>query len=255
MKFTQVRNATIILNYNGKKILFDPWLAKKGSLRSITSPDEKKNAIKNPTANLPISISEIVKDIDACIITHIHIDHVDEDSMKNINKDTKIFVQNTEDCLQIKGFGFNNIEILSENGLLFDNITLYKINGQHGETPETAEGMSCGVILKSDNEPTTYVCGDTIWYGEVKKAINEHNPNVIVLNACDARLMDTGRLIMNLDDIKKVRETSLDSKIIISHMEAVNHAFINRCDVREFVENNCLDNIYIPNDGESYDFK
>lgn len=31
MKFEQIRNATIILDYAGKKFLVDPWLAPQGS--------------------------------------------------------------------------------------------------------------------------------------------------------------------------------------------------------------------------------
>ena len=31
MQFEQIRNATIVLEYAGKKFLVDPWLAPKGS--------------------------------------------------------------------------------------------------------------------------------------------------------------------------------------------------------------------------------
>jgi len=253
MIFQQIRNATIKITYQNKVILIDPWLAKKGSLRSIESPDPKKNTIKNPTAELPMSISDIVDDVDVCIITHNHIDHFDEVSINYLNKEIKILVQNNDDLKIIKDLGFNDIELLNSSGTIFDGVTIIQTKGQHGESKESAEGPVSGAILKGNNEKIVYICGDTIWYNEIAETIKKYQPEVIVLNACDARLK-SGRLIMNLDDIKEVHEFANDANIIVSHMEAVNHAYVNRVDVKKFVKENNLKKIYIPDDGESYKF-
>ena len=53
--------------------------------------EERKTRL--PTRDLPISIEEIVKDIDAVIITHTHVDHWDEYTSKYIPKYIPIFVQ------------------------------------------------------------------------------------------------------------------------------------------------------------------
>lgn len=254
MVFQQIRNATVKITFEDINILIDPWFAKKSSLRSIESPDLKKNEILNPTVELPFSIEEIIEDVDICIVTHTHIDHFDEDSISYLPKSTKIFTQSIEDLKIIKDLGYDNIDILDEKGTKVNNIMIYKVKGQHGETLETAEGEACGVVLKSENEKTLYVCGDTIWYDGVEKAIEKYQSEIIVLNACDARLKDTGRLIMNLDDIKSVYDKANDAKLVISHLEAVNHAFINRKDIKEFVLNNNMKQVYIPDDGESITF-
>ncbi len=47
--------------------------------------------------DLPISINEILKGIQAVIITHTHIDHWDDYAVKYIPKNTPIFVQNPGD--------------------------------------------------------------------------------------------------------------------------------------------------------------
>jgi len=48
MKFTQIRNATLIINYAGKKILIDPWLAEKGAVPGFGGTIN--DHIRNPTA-------------------------------------------------------------------------------------------------------------------------------------------------------------------------------------------------------------
>lgn len=253
MIFQQIRNATIKITYQDKVFLIDPWLAKKGSLRSIESPDDQKNLIKNPTADLPISIEEIVNDVDVCIITHNHIDHFDNESMSHLNRDILVFVQNEEDQQIIKELGFTNVSLLDYNGIDLDGIMMYQTDGQHGETKATAEGPVSGIVLQSESEDTLYICGDTIWYEEINNNLDKFQPQVIVLNACDARLK-SGRLIMDLSDIKAVYEHAKGANIIVSHLEAVNHAYINRHDVKEYLKENQMKNVYVPDDGEKYQF-
>lgn len=257
MIFQQIRNATTKIKYGNKIILIDPWLVPKGSMRSCKSPDKKRNEIKNPTVGLPFTKEDIVKDVDICIITHNHIDHFDPDSMSLFSKTIKVFVQNKCDLKIITELGFNDVEILSESGNEFEQITFYKTPGQHGETPITAAGSVSGVILKHMQEKTLYLVGDTIWYDKIKKTIDNFQPEVIVLNAGDARLW-TGRVIMNLADINAVyeyvKEYAKPASIIVSHLEAVNHAFVARSEIREFISEHKLSAVYVPDDGEKINF-
>ena len=47
--------------------------------------------------DLPIQMDEILKNLDAVIITHTHVDHWDDCASKVIPKDIPIFVQNASD--------------------------------------------------------------------------------------------------------------------------------------------------------------
>lgn len=46
----------------------------------------RNEKIKNPMNDLPFPIAEIIKGVDAVIVTHTHGDHWDEDAAKYTNK-------------------------------------------------------------------------------------------------------------------------------------------------------------------------
>ena len=68
MKFKQIRNATLNIEYGRKKFLIDPWLAEKGAIPGFSGTIN--DHVRNPTADLPVPISEIVN-VDAVILTHV----------------------------------------------------------------------------------------------------------------------------------------------------------------------------------------
>ena len=249
MKITQVRNATIIVEYNNTKFLIDPWLT------AINSE------IRQPRVELPFEIEKIV-DVDAVIITHIHSDHWDEFAESALDKNIKVFIQSIIDRDYIISKGFKNVEIIQESGTEYNGITLYKTGTQHGKReiikPLCASiGMpydAMGVVFKSEDEKTLYIAGDTIWCEEVIEALTKYHPDVIVINACAATVLNGERLIMNIDDVKEVLQNAPNSTVIASHMDTVSHLSVTRNDLKEFKNKNNIDNLLIPEDGEVIDF-
>lgn len=260
MYFQQIRNATIKIQYAGKQLLFDPWLQSKGEMGTLQGypvPDPEMAKIPNPMTDLPIPIKEILSNVDAYIVTHVHPDHFDMDTEttggKRLNKTTPIFVQSKEDKEYMKHSGFINSSILSEHGNSFGEITLIKTPGCHGT--KIPCGPSSGVILKHEEEPTVYIVGDTIWYPEVEQVIRTHQPNIIILNASAAEFIDNGRLIMDDNDLYQVYQTAPNAVIIASHMDAVSHSRLTRKTLKEKLnEKGILNQIRIPEDGETYCF-
>jgi L-ascorbate metabolism protein UlaG (beta-lactamase superfamily) len=94
MIFQQIRNATVKVTFSEKVFLVDPWLEDKGENEIIESPDPKKNSLSNPMIDLPIPIDEILEGLDACIVTHIHLDHF---ATKHLPKDMLFILQNKAD--------------------------------------------------------------------------------------------------------------------------------------------------------------
>ena len=123
MKITQVRSATIIVEYNNTKFLIDPWLMPKDYMPGFDSAINSQ--IRQPRVELPFGIEKIV-DVDAVIITHIHPDHWDEFAENSLNKDIKVFVQSNFDKDYVISKSFANVEVIQESGTEYNGITLYK---------------------------------------------------------------------------------------------------------------------------------
>lgn len=253
MKIEQIRNATIVVKYAGYKFLIDPFLSKKGTLPPFPNSDRQDQ--NNPLVELPVSVESLINDLDAIIVTHLHMDHYDDAAKKLLPKEIKMFVQNEEDAVQVKSDGFTNVEVLQED-TTFNGIQLIKTKGEHGrgEILKLA-GQVCGVIFKHSSEKTLYVAGDTVWYEAVQEVIDTHKPDVIVVNGGDNQFHQGGSLVMNKEDIFEVHKAAPAAKIISVHMEAVNHWNLSRAELRNFIADKGIsENVLVPEDGEYYTF-
>lgn len=250
MKVTQIRNATLVVEYAGKKFLIDPFLADKGTYPPF--PNSLRQDQFNPLVNLPTSLDNIIN-VDAVIVTHLHLDHFDDVAKEVLPKDIKMFVQNEEDANEVRNAGFQNVEVIQED-TVYENIQLIKTKGEHGrgEILKFA-GNVCGVVFNHPNEKTFYVAGDTVWYEAIQEVIDAHKPEIIVVNGGDNQFIEGGSLMMGKDDIYEVYKAAPNAKIIVSHMEAVNHWTLSRNELKRFIhEKEISSNVLVPEDGESY---
>lgn len=253
MKVTQVRNATLIVEYAGKKFLVDPFLAEKGTYPPF--PNSLRQDQHNPLVSLPISLDHMLSGVDAVIVTHLHLDHFDDTAKKVLPKDIKMFVQNAEDAIEVKGAGFQNVEVLEED-TQFGDIELIKTKGEHGRGEILKiVGLVCGVVFKHPTEKTLYVAGDTVWYDAVQEVTETHKPEIIVVNGGDNQFLQGGSLVMGKDDIYEVCKAAPNAKVISVHMEAVNHWTLSREELKSYIhEKGISSNVLVPDDGESYTF-
>jgi L-ascorbate metabolism protein UlaG (beta-lactamase superfamily) len=254
MDIQLIRNATIVVEYAGKKFLIDPMLAEKGAYAPF--PNAPRQDQNNPLVSLPTSIDNIIQDIDAVIVTHLHYDHWDAAAKEALPKEIKVIAQNEEDMTEIRKAGFQNVEVLRED-TVFEDIQLIKTRGEHGrgEILKLA-GLVCGIVFKHPTEKTSYIAGDTVWYEAVREVINTHVPEIIVVNAGDNQFFEGGSLVMGKDDVYEVYKAAPNAKIIAIHMEAVNHWALSREELKRFSnEKRIRSNVLVPNDGESYTFE
>lgn len=251
MNIQHIRNATLVVDYAGKRFLVDPFLAEKGTLPPF--PNSARQDQNNPLVSLPKSIEEVISGVDAVIVTHTHLDHWDDAAKDALPKDIKLFTQNEADKEEIGNAGFTNIEVLAED-TVFEGIQLIKTKGEHGRGEILKiVGSVCGVVFKHQEEKTLYVAGDTVWYEEVEKTLNTHKPEVIVVNAGDNQFLEGGSLVMDEEDVLKVHQTAPEATIISVHMEAVNHWALSRQELKDYAEEKGMsDNLLVPDDGEQY---
>lgn len=249
MKIQLIRNAALKINYGGQTFLVDPMLSPKGAFPGFEQTIRQE--LDNPIVDLPISIPEILEGVDAVILTHLHPDHWDEVAAKEIAKDTQILTTFPEFQDNLIKQGFTNVQLIAENSD-FEGIQLNLTECRHGNNREALELYDpvAGVVFKHPHEDTLYLASDTIWYDGVEDAIETHQPEVIVLNA--GKNMDTklGAIIMGEEDVRYVYLKSPQSQIICVHMEAVNHWGLSRDTLKQFIKDEKLSTVQVPEDGE-----
>ena len=260
--FQHIRSATSKVTFAGITFLVDPLLAAKDAYPGfdVAKYDADKRI---PMTELPMSIEEVLKGIDAVIVTHTHSDHWDEVACEKIGKDIPIFTQHAADAKLIRSKGFKDVRVTGTK-TPFKNVFISKTAGEHGSEQILSDPMiaeisdeSMGFVLSSkDSKNTIYFAGDTIWNGYVEVSIKKHNPDFIVLNTGYAEIKGyEGSLIMGKDDVVTCTNFAKNSKVICVHMDAINHCSLKRYMLRDFVKEKKLeDKVFIPDDGESIKF-
>lgn len=248
MKFQLLRNATCLIETGGKKLLIDPMLGAKSAYDPVPWTS---NGIRNPTVDLPFSpqqLEKLINSVDAVLITHTHNDHWDKAAQALIPPNKHLLVQ-PEDAAKLANQGFTHVETVVTATTLGE-LTITRTSGQHG-TGEIGKRMGTvsGFVI-SGGKKRIYVAGDTIWCDEVKAAITLHKPDVIVLNAGGARFDHGDPIIMTSADVVDVCRHAPEAMIICVHMEALNHCYLKRSDLRhQIAEHGFSKRCFVPNDG------
>ena len=256
MNITQIRNATLLITYAGKRLLIDPMLAPKDAYPGF--PGTAHAERRNPTVELPVDVNTLLN-ADAVIVTHTHDDHWDEAAIAAIPKTLPVFVQHEADGALLRSQGFEDIRLLTADSE-FAGVRLQKTtSGQHGSdrtyaVPAMAErlGEACGVVFRHPQEKTLWLVGDTIWRDDIAADLLKLRPDVVVLNAGYAHVIGFGPIIMGKEDLLNVHFTLPEAKIMAIHLEAVNHCLVSREEMRQYaLDNQIADVVSIPQDGDS----
>ena len=260
ISYQHIRNATAKIEYAGNVFLVDPFLADKGAYPGFEGTPNSDKRI--PLIDMAEPVSEVIKGIDAVILTHTHLDHWDAKAQEILPKDIPFFVQNAGDARVIREQGFTNVMVVGKN-TPFRNVRISRTLGQHGpdelySVPARAEfaGDAMGFVLQTEGGKSLYVVGDTTWHPYVEVALNAYKPDIIVMNTGYAMVNGIeGSLIMGKDDILHMYKAMTEAKIIAVHMDAVNHTMVSSEEVREFMKSNKLeDRVYVPHEGEKLKF-
>lgn len=234
MRLTLVRSATVILELDGRRILVDPMLDDAGARPPI---ERTANPVPNPTVPLPVPAEEVVRGLDAVIVTHRHRDHLDTRAEELLPRDVPVFCQpEDEEALRALGLEARTVE----DALDWDGLVLTRTPARHG-SGRIAELLApvSGYVIGD-----LYLAGDTVWYEAVAETVERHRPRVAVVNAGGAEFVEGGLIVMGIDD---VREVATRVPVVVAvHMEALNHCHLSRASLRSAVPG-----VLVPEDGET----
>ena len=234
MRLTLVRNATLLVEVGGRRVLVDPMLDEAGARPPVENSPQPR---RNPLVPLPLAAEEVVRELDAVVVTHLHRDHLDGTAEALLPRDVPVFCQ-PDDEARLQELGLDARPV--ETTLDWDGLRLARTGGRHG-TGALAEllGPVSGFVLDD-----LYVAGDTIWCPAVEEALERHRPRVAVVNGSGARFLEGDPIVMTTEDVRQV--AARVPTVVVVHLEAINHCLETRADVRAAVPE-----ALVPEDGET----
>ena len=251
MRMHFLRNATFVLQAGQHHILVDPMLGPPGSLMSFTFVRQPH---RNPLVSLPDStdLAQLAA-VSACVLTHCrygHADHLDRAGVQLLAEHHIPVYAHARDRAYLQRRGLHVAPLQIGVCQPFLNGTILPVPAQHGyDWLHWLMGPGVGYVIELPNEPSVYICGDTVLTPLVAETIATLKPDVIVVPAGGARL-DIGRpILMTADDVIRC-VTLAPGRVVAIHMEALNHCPTTRQCIRERAEQaGVIHKVLIPDDG------
>jgi L-ascorbate metabolism protein UlaG (beta-lactamase superfamily) len=235
VRLTLIRNATLLVELGGLRVLVEPMLDPVGARPPV---EDSPSPRRNPLVPLPLPPEELVAGLDGVIVTHLHRDHFDETGARLLPRDVPVFCQ-PEDAERLREHGLDARPVADE--LAWEGLSIARTGGRHGSDEATAAelGPVSGFVLDG-----LYIAGDTVWCAEVEQALERHRPRVAVVNGSGARYLTGGPLVMTAEQVGEVVERV--PTVVVVHLEAINHCLETRAEVRATVPE-----ALVPEDGET----
>lgn len=243
------RNATAKLHYAGLTFLLDPMLSAKGELPSFAG------IAPNPTVELPAPVEEIIADIDAVIVSHMHEDHFDDAAAAALAKDIPLITprnrapidprdstETASHSRRLKEYGFTNVREIADddsNSTTFKSVTLTQTWALHGrgKVGELMGGVN-GIVLSAPDMPTVYWAGDTVPdTNEIDQILAIYRPDIVIAHTGGAVVEALSPEILPMDAtqgsdlVAMVNRYNENALVIAVHMEALDHCFSSRRDL------------------------
>jgi L-ascorbate metabolism protein UlaG (beta-lactamase superfamily) len=234
IRLTLVRNATLLLEVEGRRLLVDPALDDAGARPPVENTEP---LLRNPLLPLPVPAERLVERLDAVLVTHLHRDHLDSTGERLLPRNVPVFCQ-AADAERLRELGLDARPI--EDELDWEGVRVARAGGRHSLDPsvEPALGPVSSFVLGD-----LYIGSDSVWCEEMVEGLRRWRPRVAVVNAGAARFIGSGPISMTAAD---VAEVAVRVPITVAvHLEAMNHCPLTRAELRAAVPV-----ALVPEDGE-----
>jgi len=246
MELQLIRNATMRFVYAGHVLLVDPYFAPKHSLDSYVGK------ARNPLIDLPCEPEDVMRGVEALIVSHLHGDHFDRVAQEMLPKALPLFCQ-PGDEERILAKGFQSVTPIKDS-ITWQDIRIARVPARHGSGAWADKmGNVSGFVLRAESEPTIYWCGDTIWYEDVAQTIAREQPDVIVTHSSGAMLEANEPIVMDIAQTIEVCRAAPNAKVVAVHLESLDHGTVARSDLRVHADQEGIaaTQLLIPQDGET----
>jgi L-ascorbate metabolism protein UlaG (beta-lactamase superfamily) len=261
LKITQIRNATVLLEFasNGNNIslLLDPMLSRRGAMPAFKYFGG--GVRRNPTVDLPENTPKLLEQVTHALITHCqraHVDHLDNAGTKFLREgQVPVFCMPRDEAFLAKrGLLTQALSGAMTQPFFHGQITPIPCVHGRGWVGHLME-HGHGYFIDLPGEPSVYIAGDTILTDEVRQCLALRQPRVSILPAGGAQFDMGAEIIMNGTDVVDAC-TLTPGVVIANHLEALDHCPTTREEIRAAAAQAGLTKrLYIPEDGNEYTFQ
>lgn len=250
MLIHHLRNATVIVTLGEHRLLVDPMLSDPGVMPGFKIFGGGRR--NNPLVALPEGTEAALKTVTGVIITHEHPDHFDGPGLRWVKEQKLPVWTNGIDAPNLKRKGLD-VQKLRDGAL---GLGVETIRSRHGRgLLGWMMGPVAGYYLSHPDEPSLYLVGDSILTENVMEAIERLAPEVIVAPAGAANMGLGGDILFSVDELVQLIRRA-KGKVVLNHLEALDHCPTTREDLRKRLVREGLDGrVLIPRDGEQMAFE
>lgn len=250
MKIQHIRNATMAVEVADAVILVDPMLGAVDTMPPFSL--FRFRARRNPTAPLPDNAKETLERVTHCLITHRHPDHIDKAGIKFLRERKLPVICSVLDEKPLKKKGLNVVQTVEYwKRAEFLGGCIEGIPGTHGYGFVAKPlGPVMGFYLEFPDQPSIYLCSDTIYTDDVHRTLRQYDPAICVVPAGSAQFDVFKPLLMTMDDIIRFAR-DVPHNVVMNHLESINHCPTKRDDLRTaLVSAELEDKAFVPEDGD-----
>jgi L-ascorbate metabolism protein UlaG (beta-lactamase superfamily) len=257
MKITQIRNATVLVEAAGHRVLVDPMLAPQGALPSLKYLGGQRR--RNPLVDLPDGTDALLASATHALITHCqkgHFDHLDRAGKRWLRERQLPVLCMPDDAAYLRERGLN-VQVLNAEGptgVLGASVRPVPcLHGRGWIGKLMAHGH--GYVIEWPGEPALYLAGDTVLTDEVLGTVRRLGAESVSVLPAGGAAMDLGsELIMDADQALRTVAAGR-GRFVLNHLEALDHCPTRRADLGAEVRRRGLEGrVGVPEDGEALRF-
>jgi L-ascorbate metabolism protein UlaG (beta-lactamase superfamily) len=258
MKITQIRNATVLVEAAGHRVLVDPMLAPQGALPSLKYLGGQRR--RNPLVDLPDGTDALLASATHALITHCqkgHFDHLDRAGKRWLRERQLPVLCMPDDAAYLRERGLN-VQVLNVEGptgvLGASILPVPCLHGRGWIGKLMAHGH--GYVIEWPGEPALYLAGDTVLTDEVLGTVRRLGAESVSVLPAGGAAMDLGsELIMDADQALRTVAAGR-GRFVLNHLEALDHCPTRRADLGAEVRRRGLEGrVGVPEDGEALVFE